>query len=92
MKLTRNTQSIIIVAFGVLVIVLSLIQHFSGFGFNESVERRITDMVFFIALILFIRNCKLANEEKEAKIKAERVNHLAKENTEEETPRDNNSI
>ena len=91
-KITRNTLSIIIAVFGVLIIVFSLLQHFLGFGFNEGIERRITDIVFVIALILFFRNRKLAKEEKEAKLKTERANRLAKKEIEEVPSQDENGI
>jgi hypothetical protein len=74
MKITRVWLLRITGSLGVFIIIYSLIRHFTGFQFDETMEKTIFDIIVFAALGLFIYNRKLAGDEKkerEAKERAE---------------------
>jgi hypothetical protein len=92
MKITRVWLLRITGAIGVFIIVYSLIRHFTGFQFDEAIEKRMFDIIVFAALGLFIYNRKLAGDEKkerEAKEKAEAAAAAEAVQTDEDQPDEN---
>ena len=54
-------------ALGLLIILYSLLRHFTGIRLNDGQEKLFIDAVFIGALGLFIYNRKMAGDEKKAK-------------------------
>ncbi|MDR2314564.1 MAG: hypothetical protein LBE02_08540 [Spirochaetaceae bacterium] len=65
MKITRKQLLFITASLGVLIIVYSLVRHFTGLGFSEKMERYLMDGIVIAALGLFMYNRKLARDEKQ---------------------------
>ncbi|MDR2073382.1 MAG: hypothetical protein LBP60_08125 [Spirochaetaceae bacterium] len=65
MKITRKQLLCITAFLGVLIIVYSLVRHFTGLGFSDKMERCLIDGIVIAALGLFMYNRKLARDEKQ---------------------------
>lgn len=82
-KLSRKALLGITAGLGALIIVYSLIRHFTSFSLGETVERYLMDGVIIAALGLFMYNRKLASDERKAREAAEQEK-LRAEQAEEE--------
>ncbi|MDR2211356.1 MAG: hypothetical protein LBO65_07855 [Spirochaetaceae bacterium] len=67
MKITRKHLLIITASLGALLIVYSLVRHFTGLGLDPKLERYFLDGIVIVALGLFMYNRKLARDEKQAR-------------------------
>jgi hypothetical protein len=63
MKIKRSWLLKIIVGIGGVIILYSLIRHFTGFSLGETAEKYMFDTFTFLALGIFLYNRKLAAEE-----------------------------
>jgi hypothetical protein len=72
MKINRRVLLIITASLGILIIVYSLVRHFTGIGLSEKLERYFLDMIIIAALGLFMYNRKLARDERIAREAAAR--------------------
>ena len=84
MKVTRKMLLTITAGLGVLIIVYSLVRHFTGFGLSEAGEKYLMDVVIICALGLFMYNRKMARDEKRAREEAAEAERRAAEGPPEE--------
>jgi hypothetical protein len=70
-KLGRKALLGITAGLGALIIVYSLIRHFTSFSPGETIERYLMDGIIIAALGLFMYNRKLASDERKAREAAE---------------------
>jgi hypothetical protein len=71
MKINRKMLLGITAGLGVLIILYSLVRHFTPFGLSDKLEKYFMDGIVFAALALFLYNRKLASDERKAKEAAE---------------------
>ena len=91
MKITRTLLLAIVAGLGVLIIVYTLIQHFTSFGLGAAAERHIMDFIMIAAVGLLMYNRKIAKDEKRAKEAALEAERRAEEDPEEVvSPEDEN--
>jgi putative Mn2+ efflux pump MntP len=78
-KITRKMLLAITASLGIIIILYSLIRHFTGFGLSERAEKYLFDGIIIAALGLLMYNRKLARDERLAREKAEEAARRAEE-------------